>query len=439
MKNATCLLVSAAVALFTVTGTTRSEPPADARLQARLDALQAQLDHLEAQRRDEWLSERRAAEIRGLVEDVLADVDTRASLLQGGMTAGHDGGFFLASSDGAFRLNIKGVLQFRFVYNRQDDGGADSNRWGFENKRTALKFGGHVGDPSWQYFVQGLFSSNGGTFFLLDAFITKDLGEGWSLRVGKFRLPFLHEQIVNYTHLLTVERSLLTSYFGAGRSQGVQVAYTGDQLKLAVALSDDIDRIGGVTAPALAFDTEYTVTGRVECLLQGAWATLNDFSSFSGDDPAALLGGAIVWTKTESGTPDPETETFRWTLDGTLEFGGGSLYAAAMGNHTDTNGPGVDVDQYGALVQGGLFLADDLEAFARFEWGDEDGSADDLSVVTVGLTRYWNRHALKWVNDVGFAFNEVTGTWANAGAGWRADPSGEDGQVVIRSQLQMLF
>ena len=43
---------------------------------------------LKAASDDDWLTERRAQEIRGLVEDVLADADTRASLLQDGMTAG---------------------------------------------------------------------------------------------------------------------------------------------------------------------------------------------------------------------------------------------------------------------------------------------------------------------------------------------------------------
>ena len=51
---------------------------------------------------DNWMTEERAEEVRSLVRDVLADADTRASLLQSGMTAGYDDGFMIGSTDGNF-------------------------------------------------------------------------------------------------------------------------------------------------------------------------------------------------------------------------------------------------------------------------------------------------------------------------------------------------
>jgi hypothetical protein len=91
-----------------------------------------------------------------------------------------------------------------------------------------------------------------------------------------------------------------------------------------------------------------------------------------------------------------------------------------------------------AVVQRGLFFTDSCEAFARCEWGDDD-SDDDLVIVTVGATRFWNKHDLKWTTDVGYAFEGVSGTFASSGAGWREDPPGADGQIVIRSQVQLAF
>ena len=70
---------------------------------------------------DGWLTEQRADQIRSLVHDVLADADTRASLLQGGMTAGYQDGFYVGSADGNFMLRIGGQMQIRYTYSYNDD------------------------------------------------------------------------------------------------------------------------------------------------------------------------------------------------------------------------------------------------------------------------------------------------------------------------------
>src|SRR2546426_4285979 len=70
--------------------------------------LQQQVDDLKSASNDNWLTQKRAEEIRSLVQDVLADADTRASLLESGVMAGWDKGFFIGSADGNWRLNIAG-------------------------------------------------------------------------------------------------------------------------------------------------------------------------------------------------------------------------------------------------------------------------------------------------------------------------------------------
>ena len=86
------------------------------RLEDDKSQMQGEIDELRTELGDDWLTERRAEEIRNLVSDVLADADTRASM-QDGMTAGWNGNFFLASNDGRFRLQIDGMLQLRFNWN----------------------------------------------------------------------------------------------------------------------------------------------------------------------------------------------------------------------------------------------------------------------------------------------------------------------------------
>src|SRR5439155_5453186 len=63
-----------------------------------------------------------ADETRAIVAEMLADAQTRTSLLAAG-GAGHDGQFYLASPDGSFRLNVGGQIQFRYILDFRDAGG----------------------------------------------------------------------------------------------------------------------------------------------------------------------------------------------------------------------------------------------------------------------------------------------------------------------------
>ena len=72
-----------------------------------------------------------------MVQDVLADADTRASLLQNGAMAGYNGGFFIGSTDGDFSLKINGQVQSRYVHNNRDmpPGDGDERRRAAKSRR----------------------------------------------------------------------------------------------------------------------------------------------------------------------------------------------------------------------------------------------------------------------------------------------------------------
>lgn len=422
-----CILASAASA----------DDASNAELQRQVSELKAQVAALQASSGDNWLTDQRADEVRSLVQDVLADADTRSSLLQSGVTAGWDGKPFIASPDGNFKLAIGATLQVRYVYNMQDDGPDDDNRAGFENRRTRVRFGGHVYDPSWKYYIQGDFGTSG-TFEMLDAYIEKDLGDGWSFRVGKFILPFSRELLTSHTKPLLVERSITGNYFATGRAHGAMVGYKSDMFRAWGAFSNGLGSNSGTTAPALSYDTEYAFTGRVEVLIAGDWNQFGDWTSWQGEEYAVMIGGGAHYECDEYGTAALETKTFRWTVDVGVEGGGWNVGGAVYGNHTDTDGA-TDVDQYGFFLQGGFFFTEDLEVVARYEWADDDSSADELSIITAGCNYYIRKHNLKWSTDIGFGLNEVTSTFSSAGGGWRTDSAGQDGQIVFRSQLQLYF
>jgi hypothetical protein len=415
------------------------------KLQEQVDRLSSELAEMKQTEGEQWLNETRSAEVRALVSDVLADADTRANLMQSGMTAGYDNGAFLMSADGNFKLNIDGGLQVRYAWNILDPGagtGTDSNRAGFENTKTVLRLHGHVVDPSWTYRIRGNFANGGtGDFGLQDAWVKKEFGDGFYMRAGQFESPFLREQYgIDDWYTLAAERSTLNAQFSSGRTQGIEVGYAQETFRVAGMWHDGFN---GANSPATGQDTEYAIDVRGEFLFAGDWAQFDDFTSMSDDAYGFLLGAAIGMQKAEAGNGGPRQEILHWTVDAQIECGTGNFYAAIIGNNIDTDTPAADPDQIGVLIQGGWsFVPDEWELFARYEWGDSDITGDeDLSILTLGVNKYFNGHGVKWTSDVGIALDELTGTWAGAAAtnNFRQDDGGQDGQLVLRTQLQLLF
>ena len=129
---------------------------------------------------------------------------------------------------------------------------------------------------------------------------------------------------------------------------------------------------------------------------------------------------------------------FRWSADVSVEFGGANLFVGVVGSHFDEETEPM-LDQWGIVVQGGFFLLDDWELFTRYEYGDAGGIDVNLSVITFGVNWYIHQHDLKVTTDLGYGLKEVGDFWESDGAGWQNDRSGQDGQVVWRTQFQLLF
>ena len=226
-------------------------------LEKRNAELQGQVVELKAQTGEQWLTEERAAEVRELVKDVLADSATRTSLQSNGATAGWDNGFFIASADNRFRLEIGGLVQARWVWSEQRapytaDGIVPStsqvtydqtlSRSGFDIQNTELWAQGHVISPDIQYMLKGIFSNNSdegvqvsnatdiggfiggstsGSLQLLDAWVRVNLTDDWSVRVGQFRAPYGREFLILEQYQMAVDRSLVSIHYGMGYTQGL--------------------------------------------------------------------------------------------------------------------------------------------------------------------------------------------------------------------------
>lgn len=434
-------------------------------------AMRDQMDTLRAQVEHDWITERRAEEIRQIVYDTLADADTRASLLQSGMTAGWADGFFLASSDGRFRLNLGGQMQVRWVYNFHDE--PDRHRHGFELTRTKLAFSGHVFSRDLQYMFRIDSTRNEpglvqGLEFVQDAWVRFLLNENMSVRFGQFKAPFNREELVSSAYQLAVERSVVNESLNIGRTQGVEFVWANDVHRVSIMYSDGgSDNLGGFTAAgggvataaqaigdpinnsALTEDVEWALHGRYEYIIAGSREQFEDFTSPIGEPFGAMVGIAGHGQQTESnGTPGATRNEIRWlaaTGDVSLEFGGANVFSSVTYHYVDRGGFAGQFHFWGVVVQGGYYITPKWEVFARGEWGRVDSERDlftnteDLLILTLGANYYFDGHDAKWTTDIGFGINRVTDRWDFDLPGYRVDGLDAAPQIVFRTQFQLLF
>jgi len=420
-------------------------------------------------------------EVRALVAEMLADADTRSSLLMSGGNAGHDGKFFLADTDGNFRLNVGGQVQFRYIANFGDSNAADGDDFtgGFQTRRTKLGFSGNVISKDIFFKVNGAFNRNGGNFGLEDAYVGYKFGNGWELQWGQFKAPFLREELVSSSRQLAADRSLTNEVFNQGRSQGIQLAYKAEDWRMQVAITDGFNSAStdfnqdphffgaGPSAVATGGESDFAITGRAEFKLAGDWKQFKDFTSKPGSDYAMMIGVAAHYQTSDSyvngafGFGGPESSFTAYTIDFSVEGDGWNFFAAAVGfssdienlTDIDLDGTGDDLsfDDFGVVVQGGMFIPDtDWEVFARWDAifpDDERASEDSFNTITLGVNWYWSGHAAKFTLDAQIFLDESTGAngvpLAAAAGGLNTLKSfiGDDdeGEVAIRAQFQLLF
>lgn len=391
-----------------------------------------------------------ADEVRATVAEMLADAETRSSLLSDG-DSGHDGKFFLAG-DG-YRLNIGGNTQFRYLANFRDDrAGQDDFESGFEMRYAQLHFGGTI-NKDWIYHLQGNFDREGGGFELEDAYAGHVFANGWVALAGQVKAPLLRETLMDNWHQLAVESSVAEQFFGGGRTQAIAVAKEAEDWSFVFAVSDGAH---AANTPFTSFngvsEADYSLTPRFQYKFAGDWKQFKDFTSPRGSNYAAMLGGAVHWqqSRNTSNPADTDVDVFRYTLDASIEGDGWNVFGAFYGQYVDTRSLAADPDalnDFGGVIQGGVMVSDKAELFARWDgiFVDEDRNfADDtMHFVTLGVNYYLAGHAAKFTLDGVVALNDTSSLFT---PGVLTDPNAtgllgdtEEGEVVIRAQFQLMF
>jgi len=402
------------------------------------------------------MPERRSDTVRAMVAEMLADAQTRSSLMADPTRSGYDGGFRIGSSNGNFDLNVKALVQFRYHLNfRNADGIVNSNDFesGFNAPRTLLFFKGHVIDPKIYYQIRLNFNRATGLATLDDAFVGYKFNNHWSVQWGQSLHPFDREWYHGDLKLLAVERSIPALVFGSFRTQNLQIKYQNEQWRIYGTFSDGLR---SANSEFTADPAEWALTGRAEWKYAGQWSQVGgEYTSPRGSNYAGAIGAALHVEQGES-APSPATEQdlFAWTVDVVSKGNGWNFFAAATGYHThDEAGVSeADFDEYGAVVQGGVYVTDDVEVFSRYSIiiPDDNRVGDDtFSTLTAGFNWYIHGQAAKFTLQGQWFFDPTTGTIAGnfANTGGRSPtstlfgvlPSAEENQVTITAQFQLLF
>ena len=416
----------------------------NSELAAEVANLKAQIAEMKNSQGDAWLTEQRASEIRGIVTDVLADADTRSSLQGSGAGAGYNGGFFMSSADGNYSMKLNVLEQVRWTFNNRNDAGTGEDQtWGFENKRTRLTFGGNMVDSTWSYKVAYYFAYANDVEFdadgavLADAFVSKDMGGGLSFTVGQFKLPFSGEYGTDAGNLQFNDYSTISNAFADGYGQGLMLSYSADAFRAAVAYVNALNQVDADWGAGSPSD-EFALTGRAEFKLSGTWDQFNNAMSFRGEEMGVLIGAGVNWA--DSNTAG-DGDVFGATVDVTVDFGGANVMGAFYWDNNE-DAPGGAENPYGFTLQGGVFVSDDVELVARYEYGDLDTNLDsnDFSTLTFGANWYMAQNTAKLGVNFGYAFDGI-GIWEFPASGnnWLADGTGEDGQWMLQAQMSFSF
>ena len=318
--------------------------------------------------------------IEDITNNVMMDASSRSTLFANDLPA---------------TLNVGGFLQTRYSYSSGSD--TDAN-YGFSVPRVRIILSGSV--YNWNYKVSGQWSE-GSDFSLKDAWASSDF-ESVNFKFGQFKTPFMKEVLVSQTNILGIERSVVSSTFGQGRSQGVQLSHDFGPLTASAAYSDGFD-----TANGAGVQNGYAATGRLD------WDVVDWLN----------LGGAFSYN-------DQATTYWTWTADVGLKFGGLVLDGAYVSSEYDTG------NDWGVTGKLGYHITDEFQPYVEYDYGRLVGATDDLSVVTAGFNYFFNKN-VRLSADFGYALNGINSGWNTGETGWNTNS--DSGQYLVRAQIQLQF
>ena len=439
MDNRTLFTLLASTFVAHTTLADQPEAPAALNVQSEIDELRSEINDYRSSLGTMTISEQRAASIRDLVADTLADAGSRTSLQHSDEPTFPSKWNSIETRDGNFSLNTSFYAQIDWIYNNRGNQQTDGSAWGIGIRRCRLNFSGHVIDPTWNYFVRLSFGSDG-TGSVGAAYIEKDLGEGWSMQAGLLFAVFSLEEDISNTEELGADLSFVAGQFDTELVNGVLAHYEADDYRFWLTYSNgarqvDVDPLKN-NMQGVLFRGEYKFFGN--------WDDLYDFNPQPDNtDPGLMLGAGATyhWGNYDSANPNPNDRVFGpetyLTADLTWQMPGFSIMSCAYyqdspnaGNFGGTRWAGV------GQITG--FVLPRLQLYARGEWGMiRNSDQNDIRVLTVGTSFYPNKSSNVKISA------EFIQTWGST-LYWELDGNlgfinTEANQSIFRTQLQVAF
>jgi hypothetical protein len=294
-----------------------------------------------------------------------------------------------------------------------------------------------------------------------------------------------------------VERSLVDQMFSTKFTQGVQFGWRGEEWAFEAMVNDggsnaNTGAVSGFNnatnnpqgTPGVQLNNgagfaQWAVTGHLAMKPFGDWKEFNDLNSYVGNQDGLLLEGWVNWQRGgEQGSAfvgsnnipangNSDGEFLTWSADVAWNTSGANIFAywvmnTAYSLPSSTTNDGPTINSYGAVIQGGWFASDSVELYARWEWlntenvgvnvvanGTTTGSANVFNagrtnVYTLGFNWFLGGKAVKLTTDMSWCSDPLWFTNGIYGAGitgtdFRVEPVGGGDQIVLRSQLQLVF
>jgi phosphate-selective porin OprO and OprP len=329
---------------------------------------------------------------------------------------GYDKGFFI--KQGVNSLNIQGRVQPRFTH-VAFDGDEEPNRDAFELARAQLYLKGTVYRENLSYKVQIDFG-RGNTLlkdFYFDYCIADDM---LCVRPGQFKRPFNRQQIVSDSSFEFVDRSITDRAFGGSRDIGLMLH---DNYEKSPTFEYAIGIFNG-TGERSTFSGSGTAdptTGEVD-VESGSFTNVPSMwkpalglrlgynhGGIKGYSEADLEGGgfrfAIAGSVESHFDADRGDDTLiKMEADAVIKIEGFSLSGAVL-RTSQQDGAGFGdrtTGDGGAYAQAGFVIAKLFQPVLRYGIVDprHDQSNNIEEEFTAGLNFYFDKHDLKWQNDL---------------------------------------
>ena len=336
-----------------------------------------------------------------------------------------------------FRVSLSALLQFRYTASWAPAAPDSDPGVGFQYRRLRPALRASALDGKLKVFVQTE-GAGDAELDLLDAWWAYQLTDEWRLRVGRINLQYDRELLTPAPYLLAVDRSALSNTLNAdaaNRIEGFELRYQQQHQRVYVTVGEGL----GVSGTIFNDDRSgWGVTTRYEALLVGdSFADQFQLTAPRGTPRSLQLGvaGHIHHL-------DGLGERLNATVDLTYKHDGFFAMLAAGAqvgedrNNAVFNEPEHD---WGVTLASGVYVADQLELFARGELGTTSGDVHpDLAILSAGFNYYILGQALKFSTDASVAFNGIGPAFDRSADGFPITPDGAH-RYVWRAQIQMLF